>query len=59
MICSQVFDDCLAEEAPLSDRVILDMSAVDFNDRTALAVIVSYWRRQVEAGGDVPAGWRP
>jgi anti-anti-sigma factor len=49
--CSQRFDDCLAEASTASDRVILDMSAVDFMDTTALAVIVSYWRRQVEAGG--------
>jgi anti-sigma B factor antagonist len=49
--CSQRFDDCLSEAAAGSDRVILDMSAVDFMDTTALAVIVGHWRRQVEAGG--------
>ena len=48
---SQRFDDCLAEAAATSDRVILDLSAVDFMDTTALAVIVGHWRRQVEAGG--------
>ncbi len=51
VICSQRFDDCLAEASAVSDRVVLDMSAVDFMDTTALAVIVSYWRRLVEAGG--------
>lgn len=51
VICSQRFDDCLAEASAASDRVILDMSGVDFMDTTALAVIVSHWRRQVEAGG--------
>jgi len=48
---SQRFDDCLADAAASSDRVILDMSAVDFMDTTALAVIVGHWRRQVAAGG--------
>ena len=48
---SHRFDDCLSEAAASSDRVILDMSAVDFMDTTALAVIVGHWRRQVAAGG--------
>jgi len=48
---SQRFDDCLSEAAATSDRVILDLSGVDFMDTTALAVIVGHWRRQVEAGG--------
>ena len=47
----QRFDDCLSEAAASSDRVILDMSAVDFMDTSALAVIVGHWRRQVAAGG--------
>ena len=48
---SQRFDDCLSEAAAESDRVILDMSEVDFMDTTALAVIVAHWRRQADAGG--------
>jgi anti-sigma B factor antagonist len=51
IVSSQRFDDCLAEAAAISDRVILDLSAVDFMDTTALAVIVGHWRRQVEVGG--------
>jgi anti-sigma B factor antagonist len=51
VVCSQRFDDCLTEASSGSDRVILDMSAVDFMDTTALAVIVGHWRRQVAAGG--------
>ena len=47
----QRFDDRLAEAAAASDQVILDMSAVDFMDTTALAVIVTHWRRQAEEGG--------
>jgi anti-sigma B factor antagonist len=48
---SQRFDDCLSEAAAASDRVILDMSKVDFMDTTALAVIVAHWRRQADEGG--------
>ena len=49
--CSQQFDDCLTEASGASDRVILDLSGVDFMDTTALAVIVGHWRRQIAAGG--------
>jgi anti-anti-sigma factor len=51
VVTSERFKDCLTEAGESSDRVILDMSAVDFMDTTALAVIVGQWRRQVEAGG--------
>ena len=51
VVCSQRFDDCLSEASGRGDRVILDLSAVDFMDTTALAVIVGHWRRQVAAGG--------
>ena len=51
VVSSQRFDDCLTEAAGVSDRVILDLSGVDFMDTTALAVIVGHWRRQVAAGG--------
>jgi anti-sigma B factor antagonist len=48
---SQRFDDCLSDAAARSGQVILDLSAVDFMDTTALAVIVGHWRRQVADGG--------
>jgi anti-anti-sigma factor len=51
VVCSQQFDDSLSEASSDSDRVILDLSGVDFMDTTALAVIVGHWRRQTEAGG--------
>jgi anti-sigma B factor antagonist len=51
VVSSQRFDDCLAEAADTSDRVILDLSGVDFMDTTSLAVIVGNWRRQVAADG--------
>jgi anti-sigma B factor antagonist len=51
VVCSQRFDDCLSEAGASTDRVILDLSGVDFMDTTALAVIVGHWRRQVAGGG--------
>jgi anti-anti-sigma factor len=48
---SQQFDECLSEAGSSSDRMILDLSGVDFMDTSALAVIVGHWRRQVEADG--------
>jgi anti-sigma B factor antagonist len=51
VVSSQRFDDCLSEAGGRSDQVILDLSAVDFMDTTALAVIVGHWRRQVAVGG--------
>ncbi|MGH3226110.1 MAG: STAS domain-containing protein [Streptosporangiaceae bacterium] len=51
IVTSQQFDDYLSEASTDRDLVVLDMSAIDFLDTSALAVIVSHWRRQVEAGG--------
>jgi len=51
VVSSQRLDDCLAEAASRSDRVVLDLSGVDFMDTTSLAVIVGHWRRQVAADG--------
>jgi anti-anti-sigma factor len=51
VVNSQQFDDYLAEASAGTDRVVLDLSAVDFMDTSALAVVVSHWRRQVDAGG--------
>jgi anti-sigma B factor antagonist len=48
---SQRFGVYLSDAAAGRGRVILDMSGVDFMDTTALAVIVSHWRRQVADGG--------
>ncbi len=51
VVSSERFDDFLAEAAATSDRVILDLSGVDFMDTTALAVIVGHWSHQAAAGG--------
>ena len=51
VVSKQRFEDCLSEAAEQSDRVVLDLSRVDFMDTTALAVIVAHWRRQAAEGG--------
>jgi anti-anti-sigma factor len=51
VVTSQQFDDYLSDASAGRDQVVLDLSGVEFMDTTALAVIVSHWRRQVEAGG--------
>jgi anti-anti-sigma factor len=48
---SREFDECLSEAGSGSDRMILDLSGVDFMDTSALAVIVGHWRRQMAADG--------
>ena len=51
IVTSQQFDDYLSDAGAGRDLVVLDMSGIDFLDTSALAVIVSHWRRQVESGG--------
>ena len=50
---SQQFDECLAEASSSSDRMILDLSGVDFMDTSALAVIVGHWKKLEAAGGSL------
>src|ERR1700734_2460166 len=52
VVNSQQFDDYLTEASAGAGKVVLDLSAVDFMDTSALAVVVSHWRRQVDAGGE-------
>jgi len=51
VVNSQQFDAYLTQASAGADKVVLDLSAVDFMDTSALAVVVSHWRRQVDAGG--------
>jgi anti-sigma B factor antagonist len=51
IVNSQQFDDYLSDASAGRDVIVLDMSAVDFMDTSALAVIVNHWRHQLEAGG--------
>lgn len=51
MVTSPLLDACLAEVQDSQDRIILDLSDVDFLDTTALAVIVSHWKKLQARGG--------
>jgi anti-anti-sigma factor len=51
IVTSRQLDDTLADLRANLDRVVLDLSAVDFMDTSSLAVIVGHWKGLVEAGG--------
>jgi anti-sigma B factor antagonist len=51
IVTSPALDDCLSEARAAGNSVILDLSAVDFMDTSALAVIVGHWKKLEAAGG--------
>jgi anti-anti-sigma factor len=51
IVMSGQFDECLTQARREHDNIILDLSAVDFMDTSALAVIVGHWKKLVAAGG--------
>jgi anti-sigma B factor antagonist len=51
IVTSPALDDCLSEARDGATSVILDLSAVDFMDTSALAVIVGHWKKLEAAGG--------
>jgi anti-sigma B factor antagonist len=51
VVTSRQFDEYLAQARGEADRVILDLSAVDFMDTGSLAVIVGHWKQLTAAGG--------
>jgi len=51
IVTSPALDDCLTQARAAGTRVILDLSAVDFMDTSALAVIVGHWKKLEAAGG--------
>jgi len=53
VVTSGQFDDCLARARLSSNRIILDLAAVDFMDTSSLAVIVGHWKKLVAAGGTI------
>ena len=54
IVTSPQLDTCLSDAEGTHDRIILDLSGVDFLDTSALAVIVGHWK-SVEAGGGMLA----
>jgi anti-sigma B factor antagonist len=51
VVTSRQFDEYLTQARGEHDRVILDLSAVDFMDTGSLAVIVGHWKQLTAAGG--------
>ena len=51
VVTSRQFDEYLTQERGEDNRVILDLSAVDFMDTGSLAVIVGHWKQLTAAGG--------
>lgn len=51
IVTSPALDDCLSQAQADGNRVVLDLSGVDFMDTSALAVIVGHWKRLEAAGG--------
>ena len=51
VVTSRQFDEYLTQARGDDDRVILDLSAVDFMDTGSLAVIVGHWKQLTAAGG--------
>jgi anti-sigma B factor antagonist len=45
------FDQYLTAARRQNDRIVLDLSGVDFMDTSSLAVIVGHWKALVAAGG--------
>ena len=51
IVTSPALDDCLTQARAAASRVVLDLSAVDFMDTSALAVIVGHWKKLEASGG--------
>lgn len=51
IVTSPQLDDCLTQAEADHNRIILDLSGVDFLDTSALAVIVGHWKKAEAAGG--------
>jgi anti-anti-sigma factor len=50
IVTSPDLDDCLTRVEDDHDRIILDLSAVNFLDTSALAVIVGHWKTAQATG---------
>jgi anti-sigma B factor antagonist len=51
VVTGREFDEYLTVARRDHDRIVLDLSAVDFMDTSALAVIVGHWKGMTAAGG--------
>ena len=51
VVTSREFDEYMTTARNQSDRIILDLSAVEFMDTSSLAVIVGHWKKLTAKGG--------
>jgi anti-sigma B factor antagonist len=51
IVTSPQLDECLNAAESTHNRIILDLTGVDFLDTSALAVIVGHWKQAEAAGG--------
>ena len=51
VVTGRQFDEYLTSARQQHDRIVLDLSGVDFMDTSSLAVIVGHWKALVAAGG--------
>jgi anti-sigma B factor antagonist len=51
IVTSPQLDECLTRAEVGTNRIILDLSGVDFLDTSALAVIVGHWKKADASGG--------
>jgi anti-sigma B factor antagonist len=53
LVTSRELDEHLARARRERNRIVLDLTAVEFMDTSSLAVIVGHWKRLQEAGGSL------
>jgi anti-sigma B factor antagonist len=53
IVTSRSLDETLSDARQAVEHVVLDLSAVDFMDTSALAVIVSHWKALAAEGGSL------
>ncbi|HEY3955229.1 MAG TPA: STAS domain-containing protein [Streptosporangiaceae bacterium] len=51
LVSGRQFDEYLTRARQQHDRIVLDMSGVDFLDTSSLAVIVGHWKAMQGTGG--------
>ena len=51
LVSGRQFDEYLTRARQQHDRIVLDLSGVDFLDTSSLAVIVGHWKAMQAAGG--------
>jgi anti-sigma B factor antagonist len=53
LVTSRELDEHLTRARRERNRIVLDLTAVEFMDTSSLAVIVGHWKRLEEAGGSL------